>query len=57
MKQSSSKKSLPKYIRVLIPSFLIVVWFAIAGIGGPYFGKISEVASNDQSTFLPASAE
>ncbi len=57
MKQSSSKKSLPKYIRVLIPSLLIVVWFAIAGIGGPYFGKISEVASNDQSTFLPASAE
>lgn len=57
MKQSSNKKSLPKYIRILVPSILIVVWFAIAGIGGPYFGKISEVASNDQSTFLPASAE
>src|SRR5690606_4596949 len=24
---------------------------------GPYFGKIGDVASNDQSSFLPASAE
>lgn len=54
---AKQNKSIPKYLRVLIPSILIVVWFAIAGIGGPYFGKISEVASNDQSTFLPASAE
>ena len=28
-----------------------------AGIGGPYFGKVSEVAENDASQFLPASAE
>lgn len=49
--------SLPKYIRILVPLVLILVWFTAAGIGGPYFGKISEVASNDQSTFLPASAE
>lgn len=46
-----------KWIRVLIPSVLIVVWFALAGIGGPYFGKISQVASNDQASFLPKSAE
>ena len=54
-----SKKSpvIPKYLRVLIPLLLIVIWFAVAGIGGPYFGKIGDVASNDQSTFLPASAE
>jgi len=49
--------SIPKYIRVLIPTLLIAVWLTAAGLGGPYFGKISEVASNDQSTFLPASAE
>lgn len=48
---------LSKPLRVLIPTVLIIVWFAVAGIGGPFFGKISEVASNDQSTFLPASAE
>lgn len=46
-----------KWLRILIPSVLIVVWFALAGIGGPYFGKISQVASNDQATFLPESAE
>ncbi len=51
------KKTVPKSLRVIIPSILIVMWLTIAGIGGPYFGKISEVASNDQSTFLPASAE
>lgn len=47
----------PKWLRVLLPSAIIVVWFALAGVGGPYFGKISEVASNDQTTFLPKSAE
>ncbi|WP_237210184.1 MMPL family transporter [Rothia nasimurium] len=29
----------------------------MAGIGGPYFGKISEVSTNSQTDFLPASAE
>ncbi len=53
----SSRRSVPKWLRVLIPSIIIVAWVAAAGIGGPYFGKISEVASNDRSTFLPASAE
>ncbi len=46
-----------KWIRVLIPSALLLVWFGLGAIGGPYFGKIEEVSSNDQSTFLPASAE
>ncbi|GAA1948222.1 efflux RND transporter permease subunit [Brevibacterium antiquum] len=36
---------------------LLVAWVSIAGVGGPYFGKISEVATNDRSTFLPESAE
>ena len=55
---SEIRKSTPsKLLRVLIPSVLIVIWFALAGIGGPYFGKISQVASNDQATFLPESAE
>ncbi len=54
MKQSLAAK---KWIRVLIPSLLITIWILVAGIGGPYFGKIGDVASNDQSTFLPASAE
>ncbi|MCU4298626.1 MMPL family transporter [Brevibacterium permense] len=36
---------------------LLVAWVGISGIGGPYFGKISEVATNDRSSFLPESAE
>ncbi|RBP64946.1 RND superfamily putative drug exporter [Brevibacterium sanguinis] len=38
-------------------ALLLVAWVAIAGIGGPYFGKISEVSTNDRSSFLPESAE
>lgn len=46
-----------RLLRILLPAALILVWFAAAGIGGPYFGKVSEVSSNDQTTYLPASAE
>ena len=28
-----------------------------AGIGGPYFGKVDEVSSNDQTAYLPESAD
>ncbi|AQP49881.1 MMPL family transporter [Tessaracoccus flavescens] len=43
--------------RILIPVALILVWLVGAGIGGPYFGRVSEVAQNDRSAFLPSSAE
>lgn len=42
---------------LFLSAVTIVAWFALAGIGGPYFGKISEVSSTDLSTFLPKSAE
>jgi putative drug exporter of the RND superfamily len=45
------------WLRILLPTVLVVVWFAIAGLGGPTFGKISEVSTNDQAGFLPASAQ
>lgn len=45
------------WLRILLPTVLIIVWLAIAGIGGPTFGKISSVSTNDQAGFLPASAE
>ncbi|GEO95595.1 MMPL family transporter [Kocuria turfanensis] len=44
-------------LRVLLPALLIVGWLAVAGVGGPFFGKISEVSTNDQSSFLPESTE
>ncbi|WP_449282989.1 MMPL family transporter [Leucobacter sp.] len=47
----------PRAVRVLLPALLILIWFVGAGIGGPYFGKVSEVSSNDQTTYLPESAD
>ncbi len=44
-------------LRILLPTLAIVGWFIIAGIGGPTFGKLSSVSTNDQSSFLPASAQ
>ncbi|MEO7589119.1 MAG: MMPL family transporter [Arachnia sp.] len=46
-----------RILRILLPAFLVVIWFAAAGVGGPYFGRIDEVASNDQASFLPANAD
>jgi RND superfamily putative drug exporter len=46
-----------KFFRILAPLAIIVIWFAVAGVGGPIFGKISNVSKNDQASFLPASAE
>ena len=47
----------PRWLRVLLPAVLILVWVCAAGIGGPYFGRVSEVSSNDQTAFLPESAD
>ena len=43
--------------RIAIPVALILIWLVGAAVGGPYFGKIEEVSSNDQTTFLPESAD
>ena len=46
-----------RWLRVGIPVLLILVWLVGGSIGGPYFGKVDEVATNDQSSFLPQSAD
>ncbi|MDM7888159.1 efflux RND transporter permease subunit [Curtobacterium sp. RHCJP20] len=48
---------MPRFLRLVLPALVILVWLVVAGIGGPVFGKISEVATNDQTSFLPASAD
>jgi len=48
---------MPKWLRAVIPAILILVWLSIGGIGGPYFGKISQVSSNDATSYLPASSD
>ncbi|ASR38544.1 hypothetical protein BAY61_30085 [Prauserella marina] len=44
-------------VRWLIPALLMIGWLVIGGFGGPYSGKLSGVSENDESSFLPASAE
>lgn len=46
-----------RWIRILLPALLIVGWLVAGSVGGPYFGKVDEVSSNDQTTYLPSSAE
>ena len=41
----------------IVSALLICAWLAVSSLGGPFFGRISEVAGNDRSTFLPSSAE
>lgn len=50
-------ESTPKWLRIFLPIILIGVWFAAGAVGGPYFGKIEEVADNGFVGFLPESAE
>ncbi|MGL3807010.1 MMPL family transporter [Paeniglutamicibacter sp. R2-26] len=44
-------------VRALVAAVLVLVWLAVAGVGGPTFGKLGDVQTNDQASFLPASAE
>ncbi|MFD8777882.1 MMPL family transporter [Streptomyces sp. NPDC059916] len=43
--------------RWLVPLVLLIVWLAVGGTLGPYAGRLSEVATNDQGAFLPRNAE
>ncbi|MBT2483151.1 MULTISPECIES: MMPL family transporter [unclassified Microbacterium] len=45
------------WARVFVPVALILVWLVGASLGGPLFGKVDEVSSNDQTTYLPESAD
>ena len=51
LKSSSSRK--PLAVAVLV----VITWFAITGIFGPLFGKLSSVQKNNNSSFLPKGAE
>ncbi len=44
-------------VRWLIPALLALAWLALGAFAGPFAGKLSEVASNDGSAFLPSTAE
>ena len=50
-----TKRSRNKF--VIIASLVVVFWLGISGATGPLFGKLSSVQKNDNSNFLPESAE
>ncbi|MGY4859733.1 MMPL family transporter [Cryobacterium sp. AP23] len=52
-----STSRVPLWLRILIPTILILVWFVMFGAGGASFGRISDVSTNDQVQQLPASAD
>src|SRR5690606_35423842 len=41
----------------MAPALLIAAWLAAGAVGGPYFGRVEEVSSNDPTAYLPDSAE
>ena len=51
------RERVPFWLRWLVPVVLVLTWLGLAGVGGPTFGRLEEVSSNDQASFLPASAE
>ena len=54
MSSTSVKKSRRPLVYALLVIFL---WFGASGVFGPLFGKLSTVQENDNSAFLPDSAE
>jgi RND superfamily putative drug exporter len=46
-----------RWLRIGIPVFLVLIWLVGGSVGGPYFGKVEEVSTNDRSSFLPESAD
>lgn len=51
------EKNRPHRWRWILPALLTLAWLALGAFGGPYAGKLSEVVTNDASSFLPATAE
>src|SRR4029078_13068543 len=47
----------PFWLRWPVPVLLVITWVALPRVGGPNFGRLDEVSSNDQASFLPAGAE
>ena len=42
---------------IAIAILVVIAWFGVTGFFGPLFGKLTSVQENDNSAFLPDSAE
>lgn len=57
-KNGTSPQRSPRTGKLVALSVIIIaIWLGIAAFGGPQFGNLSDVATNDQSSFLPQSSE
>src|SRR4051812_24671908 len=57
LRDAAPRSTTTRWLRIGIPVLLILVWLVGGSLGGPYFGKVDEVSTNDQSSFLPESAD
>ncbi|MGO1568571.1 MAG: MMPL family transporter [Brachybacterium sp.] len=58
--ENTHRRKVPRTVRplrILLPALLVLGWVIAAAIGGPYFGRVDEVSSNDRTTYLPDSAD
>ncbi|KJL32319.1 MMPL family transporter [Microbacterium azadirachtae] len=46
-----------RLLRILLPALIILGWLVAASLGGPLFGKVDEVSSNDRTAYLPSSSD
>lgn len=46
-----------RWVRILIPAVLIIIWFVAFSLGGRAFSQVNAVSVNDPAEHLPASAE
>ena len=53
----SARHRTARVLRAVLPALIVLVWLAVAGVGGPYFGRVGEVSSNDPTAYLPTSAQ
>ncbi|MGI5214475.1 MMPL family transporter [Plantactinospora sp. CA-290183] len=42
---------------LLVAALLVIGWLVVGAVSGPYAGRLSEVATNDNAAFLPSDAE
>lgn len=54
---NSASSHSQSWVRTVAAAIIVIAWLAVGSIGGPTFGKLSSVSTNDQAAFLPASAQ
>ena len=55
---SAATRKKPSHRKPLVIALLVIIaWFGVGGAAGPLFGKLSSVQKNDNTGFLPSSAE